>query len=54
MFRRKDYYIVWNYGSNKHENYTEIIRARNLCVAWRKVRRRHILPIYMVEGRLFL
>lgn len=50
MFGRKNYYIVWSYGSTMGE-YTEIVRASSLGAAWRKVCRKHMIPIYMREGR---
>lgn len=51
MFERKNYYIVWSYNSTAGARYTEIIRASSLGAAWRKVCRKHFLPIYMYEGR---
>lgn len=51
MFGRKDYYIVWSYDSGASAKHTEIIRARSLGAACRKVCRKQIIPIYMREGR---
>ena len=51
MFGRKDYYIIWSYDCNMGAKHTEIVRASSLGAAWRKVRRKHYLPIYMHEGR---
>lgn len=52
MFGRKDYYIVWSYYPGASAKYTEIVRARSLGAAWRKVRRERSVPICLREGRL--
>ena len=51
MFGRRDYYIVWSYDSGSDVRHTEIVRASSLGAAWRKVCKKHYLPIYMREGR---
>lgn len=51
MFGRRDYYIVWSYDSCSGVRHTEIVRASSLGAAWRKVCKKHYLPIYMREGR---
>lgn len=42
---KRVYKVTWSYGDLSNYTYTELVRARDMVSAWKKITRQHYLAI---------
>jgi hypothetical protein len=47
--KKKQYKVVWKYGSSSVDSYTEIVKAYDEAHAWQIIKREHAVAIALVN-----